>query len=192
MKDVKWLNELKLKASFGQNGNDNIGDFLYTDLYNINKGDGNDITLTLSSIGNENITWETITNINLGVEFQMFNNRLRGSVEYFYRKTTDMLSWVTVPLELGYSGSYYNVGDMSNKGIEMELSGEPIVTKNFRWTVGANLTAYKNEVLKLNDSNKFNTLEKHLIEITDAEEKPHILRQPLLHPQVLLHHRTVC
>ena len=161
MKDVKWLNELKLKASFGQNGNDNIGDFLYTDLYNINKGDGNDITLTLSSIGNENITWETITNINLGVEFQMFNNRLRGSVEYFYRKTTDMLSWVTVPLELGYSGSYYNVGDMSNKGIEMELSGEPIVTKNFRWTVGANLTAYKNEVLKLNDSNKFNTLDGH-------------------------------
>ena len=161
MKDVKWLNELKLKASFGQNGNDNIGDFLYTDLYNINKGDGNDITLTLSSIGNENITWETITNINLGVEFQMFNNRLRGSVEYFYRKTTDMLSWVTVPLELGYSGSYYNVGDMSNKGIEMELSGEPIVTKNFRWTVGANLTAYKNEVLKLNDSNKFNALDGH-------------------------------
>ena len=161
MKDTKWLNELKIKASFGQNGNDNIGDFLYTDLYNINKGDGNDITLTLSSIGNENITWETITNINLGVEFQMFNNRLRGSVEYFYRKTTDMLSWVTVPLELGYSGSYYNVGDMSNKGIEMELSGEPIVTKNFRWTVGANLTAYKNEVLKLNDSNKFNALDGH-------------------------------
>lgn len=92
MKDTKWLNELKLKASFGQNGNDNIGDFLYTDLYNINKGDGNDITLTLASIGNENITWETITNVNVGVEFQMFRSRLRGSIEYFYRKTTDMLS----------------------------------------------------------------------------------------------------
>ena len=161
MKDVKWLNELKLKASFGQNGNDNIGDFLYTDLYNINKGDGNDITLTLSSIGNENITWETITNVNVGVEFQMFKSRLRGSIEYFYRKTTDMLSWVKVPLELGYAGSYYNVGDMSNKGVEIELSGEPIVTKNFRWTIGANLTAYKNEVLKLNDCNKFNTLDGH-------------------------------
>ena len=161
MKDVKWLNELKLKASFGQNGNDNIGDFLYTDLYNINKGDGNDITLTLSSIGNENITWETITNVNVGVEFQMFKSRLRGSIEYFYRKTTDMLSWVKVPLELGYAGSYYNVGDMSNKGVEIELSGEPIVTKNFRWTIGANLTAYKNKVLKLNDSNKFNSLDGH-------------------------------
>ena len=161
MKDTKWLNELKLKASFGQNGNDNIGDFLYTDLYNINKGDGNDITLTLASIGNENITWETITNVNVGVEFQMFRSRLRGSIEYFYRKTTDMLSWVKVPVELGYSGSYFNVGDMSNKGVEIEISGDPIVTKNLKWTVGLNLTAYKNKVITLNESNKFNSLDGH-------------------------------
>ena len=161
MKDTKWLNELKIKASFGQNGNDNIGDFLYTDLYNINKGDGNDITLTLASIGNENITWETITNVNVGVEFQMFRSRLRGSIEYFYRKTTDMLSWVKVPVELGYSGSYFNVGDMSNKGVEIEISGDPIVTKNLKWTVGLNLTAYKNKVITLNESNKFNSLDGH-------------------------------
>ena len=161
MKDTKWLNELKIKASFGQNGNDNIGDFLYTDLYNINKGDGNDVTLTLASIGNENITWETITNVNVGVEFQMFRSRLRGSIEYFYRKTTDMLSWVKVPVELGYSGSYFNVGDMSNKGVEIEISGDPIVTKNLKWTVGLNLTAYKNKVITLNESNKFNSLDGH-------------------------------
>ena len=161
MKDTKWLNELKIKASFGQNGNDNIGDFLYTDLYNINKGDGNDITLTLASIGNENITWETITNVNVGVEFQMFRSRLRGSIEYFYRKTTDMLSWVKVPVELGYSGSYFNVGDMSNKGVEIEISGDPIVTKNLKWTVGLNFTAYKNKVITLNESNKFNSLDGH-------------------------------
>lgn len=161
LKDVSWLNELKLKASFGQNGNDNIGDFLYTDLYDINKGDGNDITLTLASVGNENITWETISNINVGFEFQMLKNRLRGSIEYFYRKTTDMLSWVQVPVEEGYSGSYYNVGDMSNKGVELEISGDPVLTKNIRWTVGANLTAYKNTILKLNDDNKFNTLDGH-------------------------------
>lgn len=161
MKDLKWLDELKVKASFGQNGNDNIGDFLYTDLYDINKGDGNEITLTLASVGNENITWETITNVNAGVEVQMFGGRLRGSAEYFYRRTTDMLSWVKVPVELGYSGSYYNVGDMSNKGVEIEINGDPVVTKNIRWSVGANLTAYKNTVLKLNDNNKFNSLDGH-------------------------------
>ena len=161
MNKAAWLDELKLKASFGQNGNDNIGDFLYTDLYDINKGDGNDITLTLSSVGNENITWETITNVNFGIETQMLKARLRAGIEYFYRNTTDMLSWVKVPVELGYAGSYYNVGDMSNKGVEIEISGEPIVTKQFRWTIGANLTAYKNNISKLNDSNKFNTLDGH-------------------------------
>ena len=91
----------------------------------------------------------------------MFRSRLRGSIEYFYRKTTDMLSWVKVPVELGYSGSYFNVGDMSNKGVEIEISGDPIVTKNLKWTVGLNLTAYKNKVITLNESNKFNSLDGH-------------------------------
>ena len=161
MKDVKWLNELKLKASFGQNGNDNISDFLYTDTYYINKGEGNDIGLTLKQIGNENITWETVTNINAGFEFQLFKSRLRGGIEYFYRKTTDMLCTVKVPLSLGYAGYSSNVGDMANKGVEIELEGDPIVTKNLRWTIGANLTAYKNKVLKLNDDNKYNVLDGH-------------------------------
>ncbi|MGN0282030.1 MAG: SusC/RagA family TonB-linked outer membrane protein [Prevotella sp.] len=161
MQEVKWLNELKLKASFGQNGNDNISDFLYTDTYYINKGEGNDIGLTLKQVGNENITWETVTNINAGFEFQMLNSRLRGSIEYFYRKTTDMLCTVKVPLSLGYAGYSSNVGDMANKGVEIELEGDPIVTKNLRWTIGANLTAYKNKVLKLNEDNKYNVLDGH-------------------------------
>ena len=161
MKDLGWIDELKLKASFGQNGNDNISDFLYTDTYSITKGDGNDISLTLSHVGNKKITWETVTNINAGIEFTLFKKRLRGGIEYFYRKTTDMLCTVKVPLSLGYAGYSSNVGDMANKGIEMELNGEPIVTKNLKWSVGINLTAYKNEVLKLNEDNKYNVLNGH-------------------------------
>lgn len=168
MQEVKWLNELKLKASFGQNGNDNISDFLYTDTYTINKGEGNDIGLVLESVGNENITWETVTNINAGVEFQLFGSRLRGGIEYFYRKTTDMLCSVKVPLSQGYAGYSSNVGDMSNKGVEIELEGEPVQTKHFKWTVGANITAYKNRVLRLNDDNKYNVLEGHAGYISGA------------------------
>lgn len=159
MKDVTWLNMLKLKASFGQNGNDNIDDFLYTDTYTIAKGDGNDIALTLNNVGNENITWETVTNINAGVEFEMFKSRLRGSFEYFYRKTTDMLCTVRVPLSQGYAGYSSNVGDMANKGVELELQGDPIVTKDIKWTIGANLTAYKNKITRLNEDNRYNTLD---------------------------------
>lgn len=161
LKDVKWLNMLKVKASFGQNGNDNISDFLYTDIYSIKKGDGNDISLTLKSIGNENITWETVTNVNAGVEFEMLGRRLRGGLDYFYRKTTDMLCTVRVPLSQGYAGFSSNIGDMRNSGLELELEGDPISTRDIKWTIGANLTTYKNKILRLNDDNKFSTLDGH-------------------------------
>lgn len=162
MESAGWINLLKLKASFGQNGNDNIGDFLYTDTYNITKGDGNDIGLTLASVGNKEITWETVNNVNVGLEFELFKSRLRGSVEYFHRKTTDMLCSVKVPLSTGYAGYSDNVGDMANRGVEIELDGDPISTRNWKWTVGANLTAYKNEILKLNEDNRNNILEGHI------------------------------
>ena len=161
MKDVTWLNTLKLKASFGQNGNDNIDDFLYTDTYLISKGEGNEIGLTLKNIGNEKITWETVTNINAGAEFEMFKSRLRGGFDYFYRKTSDMLCTVRVPLSQGYAGYSSNIGDMVNKGVEIELEGDPIQTKDIKWTIGANLTAYKNKITKLNEDNRYNDLDGH-------------------------------
>ena len=161
MKDITWLNTLKLKASFGQNGNDNIDDFLYTDTYNINKGEGNEIGLTLRNIGNENITWETVTNVNAGIEFELLKSRLRGGIDYFYRKTTDMLCTVRVPLSQGYAGYSSNIGDMVNKGVEIELEGDPIMTKDIKWTIGANLTTYKNKITKLNEDNRYNTLDGH-------------------------------
>ena len=161
MKEVKWLNSLKLKASFGQNGNDNIDDFLYTDTYNIKKGEGNEIGLTLKNVGNENITWETVTNVNAGFEFEVLKSRLRGGLDYFYRKTTDMLCTIRVPLSQGYSGYSSNIGDMVNKGVEIELEGDVIYTKDIKWTIGANLTAYKNKILRLNDDNKYNDLDGH-------------------------------
>lgn len=161
MKDITWLNTLKLKASFGQNGNDNIDDFLYTDTYDINKGEGNEIGLTLKSIGNEKITWETVTNVNAGFEFEVLKSRLRGGLDYFYRKTTDMLCTVRVPLSQGYAGYSSNIGDMVNKGVEIELEGDPILTKDIKWTIGTNLTTYKNKITKLNDDNKYNVLDGH-------------------------------
>lgn len=162
MESAKWLNTLKLKASFGQNGNDNISDFLYVDTYNITKGDGNEIGLTLLNIGNERITWETVNNINVGLEFDLFKNRLRGSLEYFYRKTSDMLCSVKVPLSMGYAGYSDNVGDMANSGVELELTGDIVSTKDWTWTLGANITGYKNEILKLNADNRNNVLEGHV------------------------------
>lgn len=161
MADTKsWLNMLKVKFSFGQQGNDNIGDFRYMDLYELSNSDG-EIGLTLSTKGNENITWEKNTNINAGVEFELFKSRLRGSVEYFYRKTSDMLCWVNVPLSMGYSGYYDNIGDMRNSGVELELAYDILHSKDFQWTVNLNATHYTNKITSLNEDNKNNTLDGH-------------------------------
>lgn len=151
-----WVEQLKLKASFGQQGNDNIGEFGYTDLYSVVNSNG-EIGLTFQSKGNENITWETNTNFNLGLEFSLWKGRLKGGVEYFIRHTTDMLCWVGAPYEAGYSGSYYNVGTMDNKGIEVDLSGVILQTKDLRWSAHLNATHYKNEVTELATEVKSNT-----------------------------------
>ena len=148
-----WLNLLKLKASFGQQGNDKIGDYRYVDTYDI-VNSNNQLGLVLANKGNENITWETNNNMNAGIEFELFGSRLRGGVEYFYKKTTDMLCFVIAPYSSGYNGTYDNIGDMVNKGVEIELNGSIINTANFTWDVNLNATLYKNRIVKLAPSLK--------------------------------------
>jgi hypothetical protein len=144
---------LKVKASYGSQGNDGIGNYLYTDTYDIVNSGGN-VSLVLASKGNKNITWETNGNFNAGIEFEVLKGRLSGGIEGFYRKTTDMLSWFTVPPSLGYSGYYANVGDMVNRGVEVELYATPVRTKNVTWTLNANLTYVDNFIAKLDPSRK--------------------------------------
>lgn len=155
-----WLDMLKVKASFGQQGNDGIGSNLYRDLYVVRNNNG-EVAVTVSSKGNPNITWETNTNVNAGVEFGMFNNRLTGSLEYFYRKTTDMLCYVYYPKSYGYDGIYDNVGDMVNKGVELSLSYDAIRTKDLVWNINLNATHYRNKIVSLNPDNVSSTLDGH-------------------------------
>lgn len=99
--------------------------------------------------GNPNITWETNTNFNAGIEFGVLQNRISGSIEYFNRKTTDMLMAFPTAPSLGYSSYYANVGDMSNKGIEVDLNFTPIRSKNVQWDINVNLTHLKNKIISL-------------------------------------------
>lgn len=158
--DVGWIDMLKFKASWGQQGNDAIGDYRYTDTYSIDNIDGK-VTLVQSGVGNPDITWETNSNFNTGLEFDIFKGRITGSVEYFRRKTTDMLCFVYVPMSGGYGGSYDNVGDMMNKGVELDLHLNVIRTKDFNWMLNLNATHFRNKVLMLQEDNKKNILDGH-------------------------------
>ena len=148
------FNMLKLKASVGSQGNDAIGMYRYTDLYSVTN-DGNDgVSIIFGQKGNPNITWETNTNINVGAEFGLWNDRLSGSVDFFYRLTSDMLFQVPVTPSLGYSSYFDNIGDMSNAGIEVVLNGDVVRTQNVVWSINANITWVKNKIIRLPDSRK--------------------------------------
>ena len=153
-----WIGMLKLKASIGSQGNDNIGDFLYTDMYSITNSDG-EIAIKRATIGNKDITWETNTNINAGADFELFKNRLTGSVEYFYRLTSDMLYYVTIPISSGFGGYYDNIGDMRNSGIELALNANLVRNQEFSWDVYANFTHYTNKILMLPATHKNRSIE---------------------------------
>ena len=156
----KWFNipaidMLKLKVSYGVQGNDNLGSFYpYSDQYTHKWDETNGYSSKLSYVGNENLTWETSKSFNAGFDFEMLNGRLNGTVEWFSRKTEDLLYSKNVPLSAGNPVSTIpvNVGSILNKGIEVSLDGNIIRTKNVNWNWNFNVSHYTNTVLALDDS----------------------------------------
>lgn len=156
--NAPWVDMLKLKASVGSQGNDGIGAYRYIDTFSISNGNDR-VAILFGSKGNPDIKWETNTNVNAGVDFELFDRRVNGGFEFFYRKTADMLFYFPVAPSLGYGGYYANIGDMRNRGIELSLDVDVIRTKNFNWNINANATHYANKVLRLPEERKTTTVE---------------------------------
>lgn len=150
MESTTWVNMLKLKTSFGEQGNDAIGNYYaYLDQYEVSGADGVFSDGTLSYKGNPDITWETSTSYNLGVDFALFDNKLNGTVEYFGRKSSDMLYYKPVAASLGYTSIPMNIGSMTNSGLEVDLSYTILKRSNIEWTFTGNATFIKNEINEL-------------------------------------------
>lgn len=158
--NASWVDMLKLKASVGSQGNDGIGSDRYRKRWSIRNYQGQ-VGVSPDALGNESITWETNTNLNVGTDFELFRGRFSGSVEYFYRLTSDMLYFFSYPMSTGYSGIYDNVGDMSNTGIEVALNGNILRRKNFSWDAYLNFTHYANRIVSIPDKNKTENIEGH-------------------------------
>ena len=150
---VRGMEMFKLKASVGSQGNDSIGSFRYLNLYDITTSNGM-LSTPESQVGNKEITWETNINVNLGAEFTLMKGRLDGSLEWFYRKTSDMLFFFSVAPSNGYNGFYDNVGDMVNHGVEFALSYKIIDKEDLTWSVDVNATRVRNLITKLHEQHK--------------------------------------
>jgi len=154
MSSVNWVDLLKLKASYGSVGNDNIGNYYaYLDQFNVSNSNG-DYSVSFAYKGNKDITWETSYALNAGVEFELFGSKLNGSVEYFHRNTVDQLYNQPVPVSLGYSSIPMNIGSIVNRGVELELNGTLLKTDRILWTANFNATSYQNEITDLADTPK--------------------------------------
>ncbi len=154
--NVSWIDLLKVKASYGVQGNDNLGSYFpYSDKYSTSYNEETgEYSASLTYVGNEDLTWETSHAFNAGVDFDFFRGRLGGTVEFFNRKTTDLLYSLDVPLSAGNPVGDYpvNVGSILNRGVELSLNGTLVRSKNVTWDMNVNLTHYINKILSLDES----------------------------------------
>lgn len=152
LKKVMWLNELKPRFSWGITGNDRIGEYQSMSLLSSNKVKVNGQTynsFTNSQIGNSNLQWETTHEYNLGLDAAMLKNRIKFSVEGYFKQTYNLLYAYRLPLSTGYGTVMANVGNINNSGAELDITTRNIDTRSFYWTTSLNVGYNKSKVTDL-------------------------------------------
>ncbi|WP_455638641.1 TonB-dependent receptor [Parabacteroides sp.] len=153
LKGVDQLTSLKLRLGWGRTGNQEIGDYPALTTYQsagTTIWDGKQMVGTgPAKMPNPDLKWETTDQTNIGLDFGVFNNRINGGLDYFWKKTTDMLLQLPVPQSTGYNSILSNVGRIDNKGIELFLNTVNIDTKNFKWESNITFTSMRNKVKDL-------------------------------------------
>jgi len=152
------VSEIKLRASYAVTGNERIGD--YDALLLLSPGNfynGINGIAGGTSLGNNALGWESTTGTNLGIDLSFFKRRLNFTFDVYNKVTSDLLYDVPVPQETGFNDVKFNIGEVQNRGYELEVSGTPISSKNFRWDASFNISYNENEVLDLADDDGFIT-----------------------------------
>jgi len=157
-KQIDWLSDLKLRLSWGMTGQqEGIGDYNYFAIYEMNKG--NESTYPISGDGSlarpkaydPNLKWETTTSYNVGLDWGVLKQRLTGSIDWYYRKTSDLLNNATVPAGANFRNQVMsNIGSMYNMGVETSLHWLAVNAKDFNWTMDYNFTYNYNKITNLN------------------------------------------
>ncbi len=148
MANTKWLNSLKIRTSYGKTGNSNIGLNAYQAFLGYSASYNSIAGIVPSQYGNNALTWENNNTYNIGVDFNLLG-RINGTVDYFQRKTYDLLLDVPLTPTSGFSSQTQNAGKMENKGIEASLGVDIIQTKSIKWNISANFTSVHNKVTEL-------------------------------------------
>lgn len=150
LRDNKYFTGLKLRASAGSVGNQEIGDYEYLQLLEAVYY-GNDVAYRVGNSGNEKLKWETTTQYNIGIDAGILNNRISFAADVYYKKTSDLL--LRIPPNLGQENEQLiNVGNLTNQGVEFSVNGLILEKKKIQWTVAANAAFNKNRIASLYDN----------------------------------------
>ena len=161
MDNQNWARQLKLRLSYGETGNSSISDFGSRALWNGSGSYGGQAGTLRSQLGNEELRWERNVSYNLGLDFTLAKKFLYGSVDAFQRTSKDLLLNTPLPWTSGFSNIYRNVGEVQNKGLEIDLNSDLVNTRNFKWSANFNISFLKNKVTKLYEG---------VVETADDEE----------------------
>lgn len=156
MDAVDWINDLKLRLSWGNTGSTNISDFLYRQFFVRGSNDlwaGKPAIVLDLNVPNRDVKWEKTREYNAGLDFAFFNNRFTGSFDIYDRYTTGALALAPISLEAGSSTYSANIIDMSNKGFEIELGYDLIKTQELTWNISFNIARNRNKIEHLNGAN---------------------------------------
>ncbi|WP_435262116.1 SusC/RagA family TonB-linked outer membrane protein [Tenacibaculum sp. nBUS_03] len=152
----EFINYLKLKASYGELGNNKVLDennnalyFPYTSPFVTGWNELNNTGVILGAVSDPFITWEKTSLSNIGLDFGILNNRISGSIEYYKKKSIDLIYAVPLPTSTGNDAIRTNAGSIGNSGVELNLNSQNVVSENFEWNTNLNLTFQKNEILEL-------------------------------------------
>jgi len=154
LRNASFIDELKLRVSYGIIGSQSIANYLYLTTFS---GGGNAIfggdrytSLAPSRVANPDLKWEAARQADIGVDFALFNRRISGSIEYYDRRTSDLLLDLPLPLSTGFGVKTQNIGSMKNTGIDLALSGDILrSSRGLNWNLGVVFSTVKNEVLSL-------------------------------------------
>lgn len=143
------INALKVKGSIGLTGNQSIDDFASRGLWDGSGVYNDQAGLLHTQLANDDLKWETTRQWNIGIETGLLNNRLSVEFNYYNKYTTDLLLETPIPAKTGFSSIYSNLGEMSNKGIELQISSTNIKNEDFEWTSSFNITHNSNKIEKM-------------------------------------------
>ncbi|MBA6152903.1 SusC/RagA family TonB-linked outer membrane protein [Gelidibacter maritimus] len=157
--NVDFIDDLKLRTSYGKTGSANFSDFQYATFFEAGSYYNNNNGVISNTIPNPDIKWETTDQLDIALDFSMWDRRINGSVGYFNKNTSDQILLRDVILETGGTSQYSNIGDFLNKGFEFQIGVDVIATERFQWTSEFNMTTIKSKVLKLNGGYYRNLIE---------------------------------